>query len=673
MAHIQPNNISNTLPLVVVNTFNALKSLPDDYVIWAHLAPWQPEAPDFLILNANNRALLVKVSSAFKAQASNAAQMLLLADESRPALGAVEAQVLNQFLHPIGLPENSPIETLVVFPNIPHKLVLESRLKRQTGEPQWAGLEILQADGGLKWETFLPPQPLDRTCLEKIRQQFNPEIVVPAASTVRIPDQRRLEAGLTDYLLDYSQETAVKMDLEIESGGEDLSKDLRLNIINGVAGSGKTLILLYRLRLLYTLYPDKRYLVLTHNRPLANDLESRFTRLQGDTNQKIEWSTFLAWCRRHWPKDMEWNTPISMQTRKRLITKVQENHLKNTSVSAAMLQSEIDWLKDQLPMSREEYLTADRRGRGFGLSAELRQRVWSAMEAYQQTLAREEKLDWGDVPQLLWKWSEEGTITLPQYDVVLVDETQFFAPLWMRLIQKSLHPQNPHLFLVADPTQGFLGRKASWRSLGLQARGHTHALQRSYRTTYEIMRFATLFYRTRLPDDHDEDILTPDLLNMPNGATPIIIPLQSAQDEIARVANEVHTLLKNGCQRQHLLLLHANGQGAKSLIEAINRRVGKDAAMDAKQTYPGNYVRVTTLNAGAGLESPIVFLVGLRDLFEEEQSLRLSDEERESLIRENTRKIYMAVTRAGQRLVFTYVGDLPEMLRPLFGEQTNQS
>ena len=88
--------------------------------------------------------------------------------------------------------------------------------------------------------------------------------------------------------------------------------------------------------------------------------------------------------------------------------------------------------------------------------------------------------------------------------------------------------------------------------------------------------------------------------------------------------------------------------------------------MDPKDTYPGDYVRVTTLNAGAGLESPIVFLVGLRELFEEEQSLRLSDEAREDIIRDNTRKIYMAATRAGQRLVFTYVGDLPKMLKRVF-------
>ncbi|MBK8824693.1 MAG: hypothetical protein IPN58_19410 [Anaerolineales bacterium] len=48
---------------------------------------------------------------------------------------------------------------------------------------------------------------------------------------------------------------------------------------------------------------------------------------------------------------------------------------------------------------------------------------------------------------------------------------------------------------------------------------------------------------------------------------------------------------------------------------------------------------MTTLNAGAGLESAIVFLAGLRQLFEEEQSLRLSDDEREMLIRDNTKKI----------------------------------
>lgn len=48
-------------------------------------------------------------------------------------------------------------------------------------------------------------------------------------------------------------------------------------------------------------------------------------------------------------------------------------------------------------------------------------------------------------------------------------------------------------------------------------------------------------------------------------------------------------------------------------------------------------------------------------------SLHLSDDEREELIRDNTRKLYyMAATRAGQRLVLMYSGELPDTLKKAF-------
>jgi superfamily I DNA/RNA helicase len=129
----------------------------------------------------------------------------------------------------------------------------------------------------------------------------------------------------------------------------------------------------------------------------------------------------------------------------------------------------------------------------------------------------------------------------------------------------------------------------------------------------------------------------------------------------------VEYLVKHGLPKRHILLLHA-GTGVQHLIQAIEDRLGKGSAMDPKETFPGDYVRVTTFNAGAGLESQIVFLVGLKSLFEEEQSLRLADDEREALIRDNTRKLYMAATRAGQRLVLTYSGELPDMLKHAFNK-----
>jgi hypothetical protein len=674
MAHILPDTLPQVLPPEVHRTFRALKALPDRWYIWHHLAPWQPGAPDFLLLSEDGRALLVKVSGASANQATPAAQLLLL-DDARAPLGQAEGEVLRRFVQSLNLPPGEPLATLVLFANIPQRQAQISRPPDATSAgPQWAGKELLQEDSGLVWEHYLPAQSMAPLRLELLRQAFTPEAVVPAEMTVRPPVEQRQAAGLVNYLLDYNQEAAVKADLDLEADSQALSDDFRLNILNGVAGSGKTLILLYRLRLLYHLYPHKRFLVLTHNRPLIHDMQSRFVRLEGRLPETIEWHTFNSWCFHHWPNQPHWVEPLKLRARERVMTAVWQQQFGRQgqgkmTISAGMFSSEVDWIKDQLPMTLAEYQQADRKGRGFRLVAEQRDQVYHGLEAYQQALAAQGTLDWGDVPRQIWQFEQEGRVSFPQYDVLLVDEAQFFAPLWIAILQKLLRQQNGHLFIVADPTQGFLGRGASWKSLGLQARGRSQQLKRSYRTTREILRFAALFYRLRLAEEQDEDILAPDLFNMPNGAFPEMISLPGPQDEVRVVADIVAEFVRSGRPRRDLLVLHTNGAGVRSLKMAIDQRLGKSAAIDPKDTYPGDYVRVTTLNAGAGLESPIVFLVGLRELFEEEQSLRLGDEEREMLIRDHTRKIYMAATRAGQRLVFTFVGELPGILQRLAGEK----
>lgn len=645
----------------MIKVFNALKKLPDEYCVWHNMNFDKQNAPDFLLLHADGRALLLMVSSATSRDAKFAGQLTLMESEPLP-LGYSENERLVSFVSSLDFPKAKEIRTLIIFPNISSEQLQKSATV--SFEAHWVGRDVMQQETG--WDDFLSPMPLDDISQEKLRQRFTPEVIVPESMTVRPVTDRRRTAGLTDYLLDYDQELAVKSDLGLPEEGQGVSSDFRLNIINGVAGSGKTLILLYRLRLLYRNFPHKRFLVLTHNRPLSHDMQSRFTRLENREPENIEWQTFNGWCRKYWPKGERWLDPLSIKGRQRVVEAVWSKHLKDTSISVKMFQDEIDWMKDQIPMTRKEYLAVERRGRGFGLNSDQRHCVFDAVKEYQKELEGRNTLDWGDVPQRLWKFILQGKLELPQYDFILVDEAQFFAPIWISLILKLLVPKSSHLFIVADPTQGFLGRGTSWKSLGLEARGRTHLMRRSYRTTREIMDFATLLYRNRLADEIDDDILAPDLLNMPSGAFPQIIPLTSPQDEIIRIANEVADFVRKGMPKRHLLVLHTNG--VEDLIEAIEARLGKGSAIDPKETYPGDYVRVTTYNAGAGLESPIVFLAGLRDMFEEEQSLRLSDSERETLIRDNTRKLYMAATRAGQRLVITYVGELPEVFNSLISK-----
>ena len=669
MAQIFPNSPIGVMPPKVLRVFRFLKGLPDEYIVWHHLAPWQKDAPDFLILDPEHKALLLKVCGAAPQDARPAAQLLLLEDE-RPPLGQVEEQVIPQFLEQYcsGVQGDGDlsrkISAAVLFPNIPQKQLLESRPTDSPSSIRWLGQEILGVGGLSHLEACFEGQALDDASQHHLRASFTPEVVVPADLTTRQPSRQPLEAGLTHFLLDYDQESVLKSDLDLPDGSEALAGDFRLNVLNGVAGSGKTLLLLYRLRLLHGFFPDKRFLVLTHNRPLIKDIQARYYRLTKTLPVNIEWHTFNSWCRRYWPKATKWENPIGEAKRNRVIRSVRDEVLDKTSVTAGMLRSEIDWAKDQLEFNQAFYLNASRRGRGFRIAN--RQRLWVAIAHYQQRLESNGRIDWGDVPRFILGCLDQNRVEPPAYDVILVDEAQFFAPIWFEIIRRMLKPEVGHLFLAADPTQGFLRRGGSWKSLGLEVRGRSHHLRRSYRTTLEILNFATLFYRSRILADDDEDILTPNLFDMPSGALPLLIPLATPQDEIARLANEIAALAGQGVPLQDLLVLHAGWQGARDLIAALRKRLGANAAWDPKNQYPGEYVRVTTLNAGTGLEAPIVFLAGLYELFEHEQSLRLSDEERDELIRENTRKVYMATTRAGQRLVITYVGNVPREIGGLF-------
>jgi superfamily I DNA/RNA helicase len=192
---------------------------------------------------------------------------------------------------------------------------------------------------------------------------------------------------------------------------------------------------------------------------------------------------------------------------------------------------------------------------------------------------------------------------------------------------------------------------------GLEVRGRSHVLRRSYRTTRAILAMALAFYRQRLPGE-DPDVLSPDLDGMRRGRTPILLNLEAPQDERLRVVREITQAVERGLPLRHILILHASGEGAQALMEALNKQLGEGSARDPKYELPGDFIRVTTLNAGTGLESPVVFVTGLHTLLEREDSLRLSEEDRVELVEQNTRKLYMAFTRAGQRLVLTCAGDI---------------
>lgn len=669
MARIFPEKPNGNISPEVARAFRSLKALPDDWVVWFHLTPWEPEAPDFLILDPEERALLLKVSGATPQQAQQAPQLQLLAFEQEDVVpGEAEERILATFIGQadrVGVPR-SRISAAVLFPNLEARDLHAIEESGTNANFEWLDKSWVNAHSAADWQTLVAPQPLDQDMLRELRGQFTPETVIPSTFVARTrPRARALEAGITEYLLDYDQENILKQDLDLAAEGDALAREMRIQVINGVAGSGKTLILLYRLRLLQALFPQKRYLVLTHNRPLIRDMRFRYTALAGAQTDVIQWNTFMGWCRKNWPDEQSFSV-IRSSDRERLLRNVWHTHLRETSLTADMFTSEVDWIKDNGIATREAYLEADRRGRGFRLNESQREQCFHAALAYQQQLQKRQELDWGDVPRRYWHWMEQGALEPPHYDVVLVDEAQFFAPIWFNIVRRLIPEETGYLFLAADPTQGFLRRGDSWKSItGLEVRGRSHHLRRSYRTTRAILTCAFAFYRQRLPEEEAE-LLLPDLSGMQKGKPPHLLRFTAAQDERARIVSEITRAVAQGLPKRHIMVLHASWKGVEALIEALNQELGAGAARDPKDELPGEFIRVATLTAATGLESPVVFVSGIHELFEKEESLRLTEDERAELLQKHTRQLYMAFTRAGQHLVITHVGDaLPHSLAEL--------
>jgi superfamily I DNA/RNA helicase len=327
------------------------------------------------------------------------------------------------------------------------------------------------------------------------------------------------------------------------------------------------------------------------------------------------------------------------------------------------LADEFDSMQDRATTRRAEYLKIERTGRGVGLTAAQRERVYAIYERYRASLAETGAEDWSGLALRFWRGLTNGHIASRLYDFIYIDEAQFFAPVWLRTLQLALKPGIGRLLLAADPTQGFLKRRQSWVACGLDLRGRSTRLRKSYRNTRPILEFAANFYRSRLGAEDEGDLNVPDEMELNSaeaGEPPIVLPLTSRQDEVTRVSNEINDFLQQGGNPEAILVLIGTGTRISEVIEHLSARFGTERVADARQTSGRGKLRVCSIDAATGLEAPIVFLIGGSELIEREDDLQMPADQRAELRRDNTRRLYMGFTRAGMRLVVTWVGSLPQ-------------
>ncbi len=253
---------------------------------------------------------------------------------------------------------------------------------------------------------------------------------------------------------------------------------------------------------------------------------------------------------------------------------------------------------------------------------------------------------------------DRGHIPRAQYGAVMIDEGHDFQPEWFKLVVQMIDPISNAMLVLYDDAQAIYGkgerRKFSFASVGVQARGRTTILKLNYRNTLEILSVARAF-ASELLNEHksDEDgvpVVTPESAGR-RGAMPELIRADSPQAEAALIAERIHDEANQGRSLSDMAIVYRKEHQITAIEEQLTRRgiafrtankaLGKRALFDGEPA-----VKLVSMHSSKGLEFHTVFIPGLGQL----PSPKKPEED-------EARLLYVAMTRATDRLLMTYSGE----------------
>lgn len=396
-------------------------------------------------------------------------------------------------------------------------------------------------------------------------------------------------------------------------------------IIRGVAGSGKSLVLAAKIKMLLKEKPNWKILLTCFNISLASQLRYYLNSFSDDEDQ----------------------SSIDIY-REKIKTNVKILHFHG-------LASELI-PKGQWPIINEDQI--------------LKTAKFANLEVYE----REAELD-EMKSSLLGQKLQELAVTkkFDLFDVIMIDESQDFHPSWLKALLLMLNGTTNFLLLAEDPNQKIYPRSFSYKEAGINVvgGGKIYNLPVSYRSTKEIVLTASKlvatsnwddFYKKFLEEMGDEQNAT---ITTKSGNYPVItikndytaICDHIASDIISKVRNEGYSFCDFGIIYLTRNKLSAN-DNQKSLftntddVDYINtlRAILSSNKIpnfwlsenrESKMCYDQfkEEVTLSTIFSAKGLEFEVAYLVGV-ELYP--WSKRNS--------RENASMLYVAMTRAKTEL-----------------------
>lgn len=427
----------------------------------------------------------------------------------------------------------------------------------------------------------------------------------------------------------------------------------------GSAGTGKTVVALHRAASLVRQRPHARILLTSYSRALATRLEEKL-RLLLPQEALLRQIKVINLHRLALDLARKWRLPSRVLTESELEERLRQAAQQAASdVSFSLLLTE--WrgvIEPQGIRSWSEYRTAPRTGRGVPLGAKQRKVMWDVYESLIQNLQEAGETTWSllcdDVTREL---QQRG----PQFDHAIVDESQDLGRSELLLLRALVEPQGNDLFLCGDPGQRIFRGRSSWLSCGIDVRGRSQRLKINYRTSREIQQHADrLLGKVTDEEEQPESRRTVSKLR---GPIPELRECSTQEEQLQIISDWLGRCLLEGMQIGELAVFTRSRPDA--LASALGERLGVETQKLGDQSHDPDRLTVTTMHASKGMEFRAVVIADLGvQQFPSPQALQAAHDpaDYEARLEEEKRLLYVASTRAREKLLTTWVGEASPLL-----------
>jgi superfamily I DNA/RNA helicase len=350
--------------------------------------------------------------------------------------------------------------------------------------------------------------------------------------------------------------------------------------LSGVSGSGKTCVAIKRALRLAEQNPDAKVLIVTLNKSLVGLIKQLLTLAakSPDLLAQIEITSMFELNQKLIVEVGGRDIRLFGELTDRLnedIDKVFREYyrqwLNNTDANILLhihkiltsnginaeryIHEEFDWIRSAFSHEeREKYLEEPRVGRKFQFLKEVKGEILQGLKLWEKKMNDVGIVDYLGLTAEVHNFIEK---LKPEYDHVLIDESQDFGTTELAIIKLLTKDGTNNLFLCGDVAQSVLPKQRSLKKANIMLAGRREKIIKNYRNTRQILRLAYDILVNNLSEDQfsaaDDalEILDPQYANRSLN-DPVLLKANSLAEEVTYAKKMLEDLCysnenHNGC------------------------------------------------------------------------------------------------------------------------------